>query len=605
LTSEQTDQLIEVLLAGTTLDTGVRARIRQAADGNPLFVEQMLAMADDADGELTVPSTIQALLAARIDQLPPAERAALERGAIEGQVFHRGSVVALAPDDPEVPTRLLRLVRKELVRPSEAVLPGDDAFRFRHLLIRDAAYEALPKAVRADLHQRFAAWLSEHGTTVIELDEILGFHLEQAARYLEELGTPAAPVNRAAAEFLAKSGRRAYERSDLPAAANLLGRAAQLFDPNDEVRLRALVMLGGTGYRTGRLADSADVLRDVVARAAAEGLRGIELDAAVTLAEVELHRVPDQQVGQSDARQLVEVAVGWAEGHSDQALLGRALMLGGRLRFWAGEMSEAEAYFERARVAAQKGGDRFTTEESLAYLIGCWHLGAMPVDDSLPRVEEILGVPDLSLALRRRALHGRARMVAVQGRFEEARADVAEADEIERALGIASTSHPAEVELLAGEFAAAEAHLRAMYDRLLAANDYGHAASVSYLLADAVLGQGRIEEAIALTTGISSMTVAEDVDAHTGWRRIRAKALAQKDELEEAVVLAREAVQIAEETEYFDLLVQSVAVLGEVLGASGSEEADAVLRRALGLYERKGNVVEADRIRQVLGPPAT
>ena len=109
---------------------------------------------------MTVPPTIQALLAARLDQLPPAERAVLERGSVEGQVFHRGAVAALAPDDPNVPSRSAR-ARAEGARPARApaTLPGDDAFRFRHLLIRDAAYDALPKAARAELHERFADWL--------------------------------------------------------------------------------------------------------------------------------------------------------------------------------------------------------------------------------------------------------------------------------------------------------------------------------------------------------------------------------------------------------------------------------------------------------------
>jgi class 3 adenylate cyclase/tetratricopeptide (TPR) repeat protein len=605
LTVEQTEELIDALLAGTTLDEDVRKRIRQSADGNPLFLEQMLAMAADGDGEVIVPATIQALLAARIDQLPSAERAALERGAIEGQVFHRGSVVALAPDDPDVPSRLLRLVRKELVRPSQSVLPGDDAFRFRHLLIRDAAYDALPKAVRADLHQRFAAWLSEHGTSVVEIDEILGFHLERAARYLEELGTPNREVAQAAGELLGKSGRRAYNRSDLPAAVNLLTRAVGLLDASDARRLRLLTVLGATHYRSGRLVEAEQAVSEAVQLAGAHGDRGVEVDAGVILAEVVLHNAPDQQIGQSAARETARVAVEWAEQANDPERLGRAIEFTGRLHFWAGEIGEAAVAFERAMAAAQDAGDPFTVENSLAYLIGCWHLGSMPVDEGLARVEEILRRPDLSRNLRRRTLHGRARFVAMLGRFDEARSDLAEAEDLERELGVSRTSHRAETELLAGNFAAAEAFLRVMYDELLAVNDLGHLATVSHLLADAVLAQGNIDEALVLTAGVESMTVLEDVDAQSGWRRVRAKALARKGQIDEAVLLAREAVAIAEQTEYFDVLVQSVGALGEVMLLGESDEAEGVLRRALALHEQKGNLVAAERIRQVLGPPAT
>ena len=116
----------------------------------------------EADGDVAVPATLRALLAARLDQLEPDERSVLERGAVEGEIFHRGAVQALSPDGQVTP-RLAALVRKGLIRPDKAQLPGEDAFRFHHLLLRDAAYDALPKSVRADLHERFAGWLEQHG----------------------------------------------------------------------------------------------------------------------------------------------------------------------------------------------------------------------------------------------------------------------------------------------------------------------------------------------------------------------------------------------------------------------------------------------------------
>src|SRR5919204_317578 len=165
-----------------------RASIRDAAEGNSLFVEEMLTMMrESGNGDVVVPPTIQALLAARLDQLDPSERGVLERGAVEGKVFHRGAVEALAPEEHQAPQRLLALVRKELIRPDRPQIAGDDAYRFRHLLIRDAAYDALPKATRADLHERFAEWLEGHAGELVELDEIVGYHLEQAYRYREEL----------------------------------------------------------------------------------------------------------------------------------------------------------------------------------------------------------------------------------------------------------------------------------------------------------------------------------------------------------------------------------------------------------------------------------
>ena len=110
----------------------------------------------------------------------------LERGAVEGEVFHRGAVQALTPEETQVTPRLAALVRRQLIRSDRAQFIGEDGFRFRHLLVRDTAYDALPKATRADLHERFATWIAEHAADLVELDEVVGYHLEQAHRYLTE-----------------------------------------------------------------------------------------------------------------------------------------------------------------------------------------------------------------------------------------------------------------------------------------------------------------------------------------------------------------------------------------------------------------------------------
>jgi len=224
----------ELMIASLAhLDDALRERIREAAEGNPLFVEQMVALVmESGDGNVTVPPTIQALLAARLDQLDPSERGVLERGAVEGRIFHRGAVQALAPEELETVARLSSLVRKELVRPDKAQFAGEDAFRFRHLLIRDAAYDALPKATRAELHERFAAWLEGHGTDLVELDEILGYHLEQAYRYRMQLGAldeRAQKLATQAAEHLPTRGdalSRAEMRPRLPVFSNARPRCS-------------------------------------------------------------------------------------------------------------------------------------------------------------------------------------------------------------------------------------------------------------------------------------------------------------------------------------------------------------------------------------------
>ena len=262
LPPEQADALI-----GDGVAAELRERIAHAAGGNPLFISEMLAMAAE-NAEVEVPPTLKALLAMRLDQLDEPERKVLERGSVEGEIFHRGAVQALAPEETQVTTRLAALVRRQLVRPDRAQLAGDDGYRFRHLLIRDAAYDALPKAVRADLHARFADWLDEHGEALVERDEIVGYHLEQAARYHAELGQPDPSLADRAAARLAAAGNRAVDRQDYRAAAVLLDSRSRARTPApDRPHARARVRVdsrkprsacgrrdGGSGHRTCRAA---------------------------------------------------------------------------------------------------------------------------------------------------------------------------------------------------------------------------------------------------------------------------------------------------------------------------------------------------------------
>ena len=228
------------------------------------------------DGEVVVPPTLQALLAARLDRLEEPERAVLECAAVEGEIFHRGAVQALVPDEPQVTPRLAGLVRKELIAPEQAQVPGEDGFRFRHLLIRDAAYEALPKARRADLHQRFAGWLEDHSAPV-ELDELLGYHLEQAVRYRLELGESAnVRVAAAARERLTAAGRRSLRRLDFGSAAGFLERAADLAPAGElDLGLETDLIDALSWDRKGEEALSR--ARSIVSRAAAAGDRIGEL----------------------------------------------------------------------------------------------------------------------------------------------------------------------------------------------------------------------------------------------------------------------------------------------------------------------------------------
>jgi hypothetical protein len=288
LADAEADELIHSLIGGSQLDPEARARIRDVSEGNPLFVEQLLAMVAEGGEADRVPSTIHALLGARLDALPEDERDLLERASVVGHEFEWEALGELADDRRRPPgAQLSALVRKELIRSHEVI---EDTFRFRHILIRDAAYERIPKELRSDLHERYADWLDGRGE---QFDEIVCYHLEQAFRSLADLG-PVGDRARAlaerAAERLATSGERADGRGDARAAANLLERAASLFPSDDRRRLTLLPSLGRVVGGAGEMDRAATILSEAVERGQAMGERIVTADATVALADIRLSR---------------------------------------------------------------------------------------------------------------------------------------------------------------------------------------------------------------------------------------------------------------------------------------------------------------------------
>ena len=271
LSEQASRELVERLLGQ------VDNPVIQAAEGNPLFVEQLVAMRTEDGGEVAVPPTLQALLAERIDRLEPDERAAVERAAVEGRSFHRGAVAELLPPPVRamLGAALVALVRKDFIRPDRAEFRGDDGFRFGHLLIRDAAYDSVPKSLRAELHERYADWLEGRaGERLAEFEEILGYHLEQACRYREELGSADDALAARAGAHLAAAGRRAFARGDMPAATNLLERAAAL--PAREGGYLLLGDLGTALAEGGDLEHATEVLAEAIEQAREAGDRAAE-----------------------------------------------------------------------------------------------------------------------------------------------------------------------------------------------------------------------------------------------------------------------------------------------------------------------------------------
>jgi class 3 adenylate cyclase/tetratricopeptide (TPR) repeat protein len=597
LSMDETDELIERLLGDADLDTALRARIRDSAEGNPLFVEQMLAMvAESPRADVVVPPTIQALLAARLDQLEPGERDVLQRGAVEGKVFHRGGVQAMAPEEPDVRRRLGTLVRKELVRPDRAQLAGDEAFRFRHLLIRDAAYDALPKAARADLHERFADWL-EHTDGLIELDEILGYHLEQAHRYRSELGLEderTRTLGDRAAGRLASAAERAFAREDVGAASGLIERALALVAADARPLDWELVSVRAHMF-AGRFGEALAAADDVIGRARRAGDRGGELRALLTRAAV-THLGEGES--QAAVRPLAEEALTVFTELGDDAGLAEAWDAIGRDEHNACRFGPRLEAIERARMHAERAGRRWHAAQLLVIGSASYVYGPYTVEEALAWfAEHELGAWGFAF---------RAQLEAMRGDFHEARALSARAIEEARQRGqrlvlASSALHISEIELLADEpERAADAALDGVA-ALEELGEHGWMSTVAGLAAEALYRLGRDDEAWAQTEKAEAAGAHDDVITQMLIRQVRAKVLARRGEHAEAERLAREALAFGEPTDMLDAQGVAHLDLAIVLTAAGRpDEAVEELMRARTLFARKGNIVSVALVDRLL-----
>jgi class 3 adenylate cyclase/tetratricopeptide (TPR) repeat protein len=624
LADAEAERLIENLL-GASVDASVGARITEAAGGNPLFVEEMVGMLIDdellerANGSwvptrdvaaVAVPETIRALLSARIDQLNTGERSVLECASVEGNSFHLGAVTHLAPEHLRdgVGGHLMTLVRKELVRPQSAELAGEEGFRFRHLLIRDAAYEALSKDARAELHRRFAAWLQlRTGTGAHEYEEIVGYHLEQAFRYRRELGAldkEAQQLARDAANRLGAAGRRALARHDLPAAAALLERAVALLPREDASRLALVPDLGIALTQTGGLARAESVLGDALLAAVEIGDRRAEHHLRLQLVQTRVLKTPESMLEQvaNDAR----AAIGAFEELGDEKGLGRAWHLSSLVEMWSGRLAQAEQGFARAVEYARAAGDGWQTTESLPWMTGAAFYGPRPAAEVEVRIKEIR---ELSGGDAKVSAWSAATLVgvhAMQGRFDDARAERVRANELLEDLGLQleqtwAAHYFASLARLEGDPEAAEAELLHGIEASKRVGETSFRSSTVGFLADVAADLGRNEEAIRLSEESEALGAEDDVMTQVLWRSARARALARLGRQDEAERLAREALARARRTEDINQTADVLCALAETLRVSGrDDEARAALSEALELYERKGNVVMAARTRELL-----
>jgi class 3 adenylate cyclase/tetratricopeptide (TPR) repeat protein len=584
-----------------TLPQGLRKKIAHSAAGNPLFLIEMTALAREGEGELSVPASLRALLSARLDQLSPEERHLLQCASVEGEIFHRGSLLALCPEELHLTARLASLARKELLYPARAELPGEDAFRFRHLLLRDAAYAALPKADRASLHERFAAWAEERPG---EYDELVGYHLEQTIRYRAELGTVSerdrVQATRAS-ELLGSAGGRALSRGDMPAAVDLLSRAVLLRPEGDDRRLTLLPELGAALREAGELTRADEVLSEALEAGRSTGNRQGELAALIERAVLRLASEPEDD---ADLKEVEASIPALEELGDDRALAAAWSLIGRREGVWKGRFAHGEAALERALTHARRMGDRRQEALILGMLALSALMGPTPVDEAVARCRRLITEAGGDRLVQANVARYLAVLEAMRGNFADAKALVGEARAIYEDLGMRLMGQTAislaygAIGLLAADYRAAGIQLRAGLDALEEMGDRGYLSSVAAFLAQALYGQGRLDEADELARMAQANAAPDDLWSQVLSRGTRAKVCASHGMHEEAERHAREAVGLAAATDALDLHGNALVDLADTLVLAGrNDEAAASMADALRLYERKGNDVSAERAR--------
>jgi class 3 adenylate cyclase/tetratricopeptide (TPR) repeat protein len=625
LSENESARLIENLLVQPGLDPAARANITSAAEGNPLFIEEMLRMLIDEGllerrnggwvattdpSRVHVPPTISALLAARLERLDREELLVAQRASVMGKAFFWGAVAALTPEGErgEVGRHLQALVTKELIRPDSSSLEGEDTFRFRHILIRDAAYRAIPKRIRAELHERFAEWLEDRaGDRINEYEEIVGHHLEQASVNRAELGVVderSAQLAKRAAERLAAAGRRAFARHDVPAAVSLLSRAAALLPRTEPNRIALLPDLGRALMEHGDLERADEVLTEAQREASASNDRVTQAHALLSSLLLHLYTEPE---GKTEAiREGVDRVLPVFEAEGDERGLALASRLLAEIEWVGSRYGAVEPHLERAIQHARRAGDRRQEVEALAQMAASVLLGPTPAEQGIRRCREILEQSGGARRVEAAVLSVEAQLQAMRGLFEGTRERIGRAKAILEDLGASFRSTaPSEalafVEMLAGDPAAAERELWWGYRALEQMGDRGFMSTAAAELAQAIYEQSRYEDADRLATVSIEGAASDDIASQAPARSVRAKILARRGESEPAEALAREAVEMLRSTDNLNMLGDGLVDLAEVLRGSGrASEAAAALTEAVEVYERKGNRVSAGRARATL-----
>jgi len=492
LSDHEGAKLVRELAAEVDVPIDVEAVLAKA-EGNPLFVEETIrALVEQPDGmQQRIPDTLQALIAARIDRLPPESRRLAQRAAVMGRVFLRGALAHLSPEAEDVDSIIDDLLFRDFIlREDRSAISGEQAFKFKHVLIREVAYAGLSKGSRADLHLLFADWLRERAGE--ELVEIRAFHLDQATRLLAELdgSTPADLAEEASAE-LTRAGRRALSRESFASARKLLVRAVELA-PTLERRYFA----ARAAWRLGDMTAVIVEMEEVAAAAEAAHEHRLQGRALTALAEAVL----SQRADANAARTLVERAVEVLTDEEPEIRF-EAFRAGAAVAAW---LSDGEAFERWAKLglkAAREAG-RKDQELEITMALAENYIYRLEFTEAEPLVDRIAVLADEEGSMVGRALASSVRGTLENWRGNDAESEVAYttardlyADLGNRPAETAMTMQIARRAAAQGDLPRAEKLLLECVRTLRGLNDRGRLCEAQRSLAEVYVSLGRLEEA--------------------------------------------------------------------------------------------------------------
>ncbi len=578
---EDSEALVEALAAGDGIDAEARATLLAKTEGNPLFVEETVRMLAECEGRPTaefaerIPDTLQALIAARIDRLPPDEKTVLQRASVIGRIFWRGAIADLTPEVDEVEETIETLLLREFVVPeARSTISGETAFRFKHVLIREVAYSGLSKSARVDLHARFARWLRERAGE--ELLEIRAYHLDQAASLISELdGGPPPELAHEAAEALEAAGRRALARESHRSARKQLVRALEL-EPTLERRYQA----ARAAWRLADMPVVSEEMERVRVEAAEAGDKHCEARALAALAEVALNRSADV----AEAERLANLVLETAEPEDREPRFDAFHVLN-TAAWWRGRLADAERYGREQLELARAEGRADLESRAAVDLVGVF-TSRREYDEAATMLAHAheLAEKSGSIVARGHTLAALGNLAISNGRYDEAERQLEAARQLFEEAGVGTMLgrvlyRMAVVAWYQDDLDKAERLSRESVRQLTQLEDRGTLCEAQRRLAEVLLQKGKLDEAERWAEMALETVGPHDMSSRATTRATLARIRKAQGRSDEAETLLREAISIFEETEYRAFQATALGELAQLLRERGrDDEADTFER---------------------------